>query len=97
VAFGLPRPLRYAQFTVRFQPLMRENRVALMVRLEQEAGSPADPPTFKTAVPNWTARHTIPLGRRMLRAVAIRDDDPINRPRWWLKTCSKTTTSRTIG
>jgi hypothetical protein len=31
--------------------------------LEHEDGSPAEPPTFKTAVPNWSPGDTIPLGR----------------------------------
>jgi hypothetical protein len=31
-------------------------------RLEHEDGTPADPPTFRTAVPNWQAGDTIPLG-----------------------------------
>jgi hypothetical protein len=29
-------------------------------RLEDEDGVSADPPTFKTAVPNWRAGDTIP-------------------------------------
>ena len=49
--------------------------MAFMFRLEQEDGSPADPPTFKTAVPNWSAGDTIPLGRRTLRVVTVRDDE----------------------
>jgi hypothetical protein len=31
-------------------------------RLEHEDGTPADPPTFHTAVPTWQAGDTIPLG-----------------------------------
>jgi hypothetical protein len=54
--------------------------MAFMFRLEQEDGLPADPPTFKTAVPNWSAGDTIPLGTRMLRVVAIRDDDADQLP-----------------
>jgi hypothetical protein len=30
-------------------------------RLENEDGTPADPPTLHTAVPNWQAGDTIPL------------------------------------
>jgi hypothetical protein len=30
--------------------------------VEFEDGTPADPPTLHTAVPNWQAGHTIPLG-----------------------------------
>jgi hypothetical protein len=44
-------------------------------RLDHEDGTPADPPTFHTVVPTWRAGDTIPLGRRTLRVVAIRDDD----------------------
>jgi hypothetical protein len=40
----------------------------------------ADPPTLETAVPNWSAGDTIPLGRdRTLRVVGIvvsDDDEP---------------------
>jgi hypothetical protein len=32
-------------------------------RLELEDGTPADPPTFKAAVPNWRPGDTIALGR----------------------------------
>jgi hypothetical protein len=31
-------------------------------RLELEDGTPADPPTLHTAVPNWAPGDTIPLG-----------------------------------
>jgi hypothetical protein len=30
--------------------------------LEHQDGSPAEPSTFKTAVPNWNRGDTIPLG-----------------------------------
>ena len=49
-------------------------------RLENEDGTPADPPTLHTAVPNWQAGDTIPLGAdRILRVVETRfvDDDPV--------------------
>jgi hypothetical protein len=40
-----------------------------------EGGTPADPPVLHTAVPNWQAGDTIPLGRNgTLRAVEIRAD-----------------------
>jgi len=51
--------------------------------LEQEDGTPADPPRLDTAVPNWSAGDTIPLGRdRILRVVDVRpgqepDEDPV--------------------
>ena len=42
--------------------------------LEHEDGSPAEPPTLATAVPNWKPGDTIPLGNdRTLRVVEIRD------------------------
>lgn len=50
--------------------------------LELEDGTPADPPTYRSAVPNWSAGDTIPLGRdKTLRVVEIRsgkepDEDP---------------------
>lgn len=44
-------------------------------KLEYEEGTPADPPTLHTAVPNWTSGDTIPLGRdRALRVAEIRLD-----------------------
>jgi hypothetical protein len=42
-------------------------------RLEREDGTPADPPVLHTAVSNWSAGDTIPLGAdRMLRVVETR-------------------------
>jgi hypothetical protein len=49
-------------------------------RLEHEDGTPADPPMLDTAVPNWRAGDEIPLGRRALRVVRIRDDDADQPP-----------------
>jgi hypothetical protein len=41
-------------------------------RLEQEDGTPADPPTFRTAVPTWRPGDTIPLGAgRALRVIVV--------------------------
>ena len=57
--------------------------MAFTYRLEQEDGTPADPPTFHTAVPTWNPGDTIPLGRgRILRVVETRpgrepDEDPV--------------------
>ena len=48
--------------------------MAFAYRLEHEDGTPADPPTFQTAVPNWRAGDTIPLGGRSLLVVGVRDD-----------------------
>ena len=42
-------------------------------QLELEDGTPADPPTFIAAVPNWKAGDTIPLGSgRSLRVIEVR-------------------------
>lgn len=47
--------------------------MAFTFTLEHENGSPADPATLTTAVPNWSPGDTIPLGRgRTLRVVEIR-------------------------
>ena len=49
-------------------------------KLEQANGTPAEPPTLRSAVPNWRVGDTIPLGRdRALRVVGIvvsNDDEP---------------------
>ena len=67
--------------------------MAFLFRLEREDGSLADPPTFKTALPNWSAGDTIPLGRRTLRVVAIRDDDADQAPALVVEDLSKSGTS----
>jgi hypothetical protein len=54
--------------------------MAFMFRLEHEDGTPADPPTLKSAVPNWRSGDTIPLGGRTLRVVGIRDDHADRQP-----------------
>ena len=54
--------------------------MAFQFRLELEDGTPADPPTLRTAVPTWRADDTIPLGRRTLRVVTVRDDDADQAP-----------------
>jgi hypothetical protein len=36
--------------------------MAFEFHLERRDGTPAEPPTLKTAVPNWAPGHTIPLG-----------------------------------
>jgi hypothetical protein len=44
-------------------------------RLELADGTPADPPTFLTAIPTWHAGDTIPLPPdRTLRVLAVRDE-----------------------
>lgn len=52
-------------------------------KLEREDGTPANPPSFRTAVSAWQSGDTMPLGRdRRLRVIAIRageqpDDEPV--------------------
>jgi hypothetical protein len=54
--------------------------MAFMFELKREDGTPADPPSLTTAVPTWRPGDTIPLGRRTLRVVAIRNDDADQAP-----------------
>jgi hypothetical protein len=49
--------------------------MAFLFRLETVSGAAAEPATLTSAVPNWRAGDTIPLGRRTLRVVDVRDDD----------------------
>jgi hypothetical protein len=49
-------------------------------RLETADGSPAEPPTLHSAVPNWRAGDTIPFGYKTLRVVGVRDDDADQAP-----------------
>jgi hypothetical protein len=51
-----------------------------LFRLEAADGSPADPDTLSSAVPNWREGDTIHLGRRTMRVVATRDDDADQPP-----------------
>jgi hypothetical protein len=50
--------------------------LGFVFKLELADGSPADPPTFKTAAPNWRAGDTIPLSPgRTLRVIETRLDE----------------------
>jgi hypothetical protein len=50
--------------------------MAFTFKLEQEDGTPADPPTLHTVVPNWCPGDTIPLGAdRTLRVIEIRTEN----------------------
>jgi hypothetical protein len=49
--------------------------MACLFKLETTEGTPAEPPSLATAVPNWRSGDEIPLGRRTLRVVRVRDDD----------------------
>jgi hypothetical protein len=50
--------------------------MAFTFTLEHVDGTPADPPTFTTVAPTWRAGDTIPLGRRALRVIEVRDGEP---------------------
>ena len=55
--------------------------LGFMYRLELEDGTPADPPTVRSAPGvTWSAGDTIPLGARTLRVVDVRDDDADQPP-----------------
>jgi hypothetical protein len=51
-----------------------------LFRLETEDGAPAEPPSLASAVPNWRSGDEIPLGKRTLRVVRVRDDDADQPP-----------------
>jgi hypothetical protein len=50
--------------------------MAFTFKLEHADGTPADPPTLTTVAPMWRPGDTIPLGRRTLCVVDVRDNDP---------------------
>jgi hypothetical protein len=54
--------------------------MAFVFRLQTADGAPAEPPRLQSAVPNWRAGDTIPLGGRTLRVVGVRDDDADQPP-----------------
>jgi hypothetical protein len=48
-------------------------------KLERAGGTPAEPATFKTAVPTWQQGDTIPLGKdRILRVIGTRDGETLD-------------------
>ena len=49
--------------------------MAFLFRLETADGTPADPSKVQSAVPNWRAGDTIPLGARTLRVIDVRYDE----------------------
>jgi hypothetical protein len=69
---------------IRSQPITKEDRMAFLYKLENEDGTPADPPTLRNAVSTWRPGDTIPLGRdRGLRVIDTRldegtDGDPVS-------------------
>lgn len=49
--------------------------MAFQFRLENEEGTPANPPTLKAAVPDWRAGDTIPVGGKALRVIDVRSPE----------------------
>lgn len=47
---------------------------------DTSAGEPAESPSFSAVVANWRAGDTVPLGKRMLQLVALRDEDSVSPP-----------------
>jgi hypothetical protein len=53
--------------------------MAFTFKLENQDGTPADPPTLQTTVPNWSPGDTIPLGRdRTLRVIEVRHGEDVD-------------------
>jgi hypothetical protein len=52
----------------------------LTFELRRADGTPADPPTLTTVAPLWRPGDTIPLGRRTLRVVEVRDGNADEEP-----------------
>jgi hypothetical protein len=53
--------------------------MAFTYKLEHEDGTPAGPPTLRTAVPNWRPGDAIPLGGKTLAWSASATVTRINR------------------
>jgi hypothetical protein len=55
--------------------------MAFLFKLETKDGTPAEPASLATAVPNWRPGDTISLGaNRALCVVGVRDDDADQPP-----------------
>lgn len=54
--------------------------IGFTFQLELADGTPADPPSFRAAVPNWRPGDTIHLPHKTLRVVRVRDDDADQPP-----------------
>lgn len=79
---------------VRFQPIPEggtDERFHLQARAND--GTPAEPQTFKTAVPNWSPGDMIHLGQRALEINAVRDDDADQPPTLVVEDLSEPATS----
>jgi hypothetical protein len=59
---------------VRSQAETEGRPIAFIYKLEQQDGTPVEPPMFRTAVPTWNTGDTIPLGARILRVLGVHDD-----------------------
>jgi hypothetical protein len=51
-----------------------------LFKLERRDGTPAEPSSFSSAVPNWAPGETIHFGHRTVRVVAVRNDDADQPP-----------------
>ena len=51
-----------------------------LFKLERADGTPAEPSSLSSAVPNWSPGETIHFGQRTLRVIAVRDDDADSPP-----------------
>jgi hypothetical protein len=47
----------------------------LTFKLVTVDGAPADPPSLTTVAPKWEPGDTIPLGRRTLRVIGVRNTE----------------------
>jgi hypothetical protein len=50
--------------------------MAFTFELQRADGAPADPPRLTTIASLWRPGDTIPLGRRTLRVIEVRDSEP---------------------
>src|SRR4051794_11478040 len=75
-----PSALVQLTWTCRRVPAERRDWMAFRYELETASGEPVEPPTLATAVPNWRAGDTIPLGKRTLRVIGKRDEDADQPP-----------------
>jgi hypothetical protein len=67
--------------SLRRPPRKRRRRLAgFLFKLETAAGEAAEPSTLRSAVPDWRAGDTIPLGKRTLRVLAVRDNESGDEP-----------------
>ena len=51
-----------------------------LFKLERADGTPAEPSSFSSAVPNWAPGETIHFGHSTVRVVGVRDDDADSPP-----------------